>query len=113
MSATFIDRVAELADDLNGDGTALVSALRQHRLPRFHVSKTEELQQWLADEGYIDGLAKLSAEERCHLTLAAVTPSGDEEAADLNQLLAWLEETHDTESQVKPRSHWRTTRVPR
>ncbi len=97
VSTRFIDRMAELADEMQGDGTALIDALRQHRLPRFHLSKTEELEQWLTEEGYIDEQAKLSAEERCRLTLAAVTPPDDEEAAEVNQLLAWLEGTHGSE----------------
>ena len=98
VSETFIDRTAELADELQGDGTALINALRQHRLPGFRTTKASELEQWLANEGYIDEQAQLSAEERGRLTLAAVTPSSDEEAADVNQLLAWLEGTQDPES---------------
>ena len=97
VSTRFIDGMSELADKLQGDGAALIDALRQHRLPRFQSSKTEELEQWLTDEGYIDEQAKLYAEERCRLTLAAVTPPGGEDAADINQLLAWLEGTHDPE----------------
>lgn len=98
VSETFIDRAAELADELQGDGTALINALRQHRLPGFRTTKASELEQWLANEGYIDEQAQLSAEERCRLTLAVVTPSSDEEAADVNQLLAWLEGTQYPES---------------
>ena len=98
VSETFIDRIAELADELQGDGTALIHALRQHRLPGFRTIKARELEQWLANEGYIDEQAQLSAEERCRLTLAVVTPSSDEEAADVNQLLAWLEGTQYPES---------------
>ena len=98
VSARFIDRAAELADELQGDGTALIKALRHHRLPRFQVSKTEELEQWLGDEGYTDTLIRLEADERRRLTLAAVAPSSESDAADVNQLLAWLEGTHGSES---------------
>ena len=91
VSARFIDRAAELADELQGDGVALIKALRQHRLPRFHASKTEELEQWLADEGYTDDQDRLDTGERRRLTLAAVAPSGKNGAIDLGQLLDWLE----------------------
>ena len=91
VSNTFIDRAAELAEELQGDGTALINALRQHRLPRFHVSKTEELEKWLTDEGYTDTHNQLPPDERRRQTLAATTPSLEEEATDANQLVTWLE----------------------
>ena len=91
VSDTFIDRVAELADELQGDGTALIEALRQHRLPRFHASKTDELEHWLADEGYTDSQNRLPPDERRRSTLAAVAPSSEDGAAHVNQLLDWLE----------------------
>ena len=91
VSETFIDRIAELTDELQGDGTALINALRQHRLPGFRTTKASELEQWLANEGYIDEQAQLSAEERRRMTLAVVKPTGEANANDVNQLLAWLE----------------------
>ena len=97
VSDRFIDRLAELAEDLNGDGTALVNALRQHRLPRFQASKTEELEQWLADEGYTDELDQLPPDERSRLTLATAAPQGETEAADVNQLVNWLEASSEIE----------------
>ncbi len=91
VSDTFINRTAELADELKGDGQALINALRQHRLPRFHTSKTDELEQWLADEGYTDNQSRLPADERRRVTLAAVAPPTDEDATEVNQLVNWLE----------------------
>lgn len=91
VSARFITQTAELADELQGDGTALINALRQHRLPRFHASKTDELEQWLADAGHTDKQSRLSAEERRRLTLATVVPQGEAGAIGINQLVNWLE----------------------
>ena len=98
VSDTFIDRTDELADELRGDGTALIKALRQGRLPRFHTTKTDELEQWLADEGYTDKQSKLSAEERRRLTLAIVAPRGEAGATDINQLVNWLEAAEPSDS---------------
>ena len=97
VSATFIDRTAELADELQGDGSALIDGLRHHRLPHFYASKTDELEQWLADEGYTDDQDRLPPDERRRLTLAAVAPPSPQDAADLNQLVNWLEGSGERE----------------
>ena len=91
ITDNFIDGVAELADELQGDGTALIDALRQRRLSGFRKSKADEFEQWLADEGYTDNQERLSPEARRRLTLAAVAPQGEESAADVDQLVNSLE----------------------
>ena len=91
VSDIFINRAAGLADELQGDGIALINALRQGRLPRFHTTKTDELEQWLADESYTDIQNRLPSDERRRLTLATVSPRGEDHAADVNQLVNWLE----------------------
>ena len=91
VSDRFIHQTAELADELQGDGIALINALRQGRLKRFRTTTTEELEQWLADEGYTDNESILSADERCRRTLVAVAPPSEDDAADVNQLVTWLE----------------------
>ncbi|MDE0270016.1 MAG: hypothetical protein OXP11_02305 [Gammaproteobacteria bacterium] len=91
VSDKFIDQTAELADELQGDGIALINALRQGRLKRFRTTTTDELEQWLADEGYTDNESILSAHERCRQTLVAVAPPSEDDAADVNQFVSWLE----------------------
>ncbi|MCY4342445.1 MAG: AAA family ATPase [Gammaproteobacteria bacterium] len=91
ITDNFIDGAAELADELQGDGAALIDALRQRRLSGFRKSKADEFEQWLADEGYTDNQDRLSPEARRRLTLAAVAPQGEESAADVNQLVDSLE----------------------
>jgi len=91
VADTCIDRAAELAEEKQGDGAALIKALREGRLPRFHAAKADELEQWLADEGYTDQQDRLSADERRRLTLATAAPPSEEEVASVNRLLDWLE----------------------
>ena len=91
ITDNFIDGAAELADELQGDGAALIDALRQRRLSGFRKSKADEFEQWLADEGYTDNQDRLPPEARRRLTLAAVAPQGEESAADVNQLVDSLE----------------------
>ncbi|MCG5548332.1 AAA family ATPase [Halorhodospira halochloris] len=89
VSATFIDRVAELCDGLSGDGEALIEALRNGEVRRFQSSKIDELAQWLEDEGYIDPATPLDAEarERQVVQDAAMIASVDE----IRRVVAWLE----------------------
>lgn len=54
VTATFIDDVADLAADLDGDGEALVAALEDGEVDRFRTSKAADLETYLADRGYID-----------------------------------------------------------
>ena len=91
VSPDFINRVAELAERLRGDGVALVGALRARTLPRFRTSKVEDLQQWLADKDYTDDRERLAADERRRLTLQRVAPATEAAARDVNQVIDWLE----------------------
>ena len=100
VTDNFIDGTAELADKLQGDGTALIGALRQRRLSGFRKSKANELEQWLADEGYTDDQDRLPPGERMRLTLAVAGPSSEKEAADLSQLVDWLEAARESSSVV-------------
>jgi len=91
VSATFIDRVTELAARTGGDGEALVQALRAGEVDHFRSRKIEELEQWLADEGYIDGQERLNDADRRRLTLQRATPGMAADAADVNRVVSWLE----------------------
>ena len=91
VSAIFIDRVVDLAAQVQGDGAALVQALRDGEMDRFRSRKIDELEQWLADEGYTDDRDRLNDEERRRLTLQRVAPVTAAEAADVNRVVSWLE----------------------
>ncbi len=91
VSATFIDRVADLAGRVQGDGESLVQALRVGEIERFRRSRIDELEQWLAVEGFTDDQERLSDEDRRRLTLQRLAPGSATEASDVNLMVSWLE----------------------
>ena len=91
VSGTFIDRAADLAGALGGDAAAFLQALREGRLSRFHASKIDKLDRWLADAGYTDDRPRLNAAERARKTLQEAAPANQAEADDIGHLLAGLE----------------------
>ena len=91
VSATYIDRAADLAARVGGDGEALVRALRAGELGRFRTRKIDELERWLADEGYTDDQERLTGEDRRRLTLQRIVAAADADAADVNRVVSWLE----------------------
>ena len=91
ISATFIDRVADLAVHVRGDAEALLQALREGKVDRFRTRKIDELEQWLAEEGYTDDQERLSGDDRRRLTLQRAAPETAADAADVNRVVSWLE----------------------
>ena len=91
ISITFIDRVAELAVQVRGDAEALVRALRAGEVDRFRSRKLHELEQWLAEEGYVDDQDRLTDEDRRRLTLQRVVPGTEVDAGDVTRVVSWLE----------------------
>ena len=91
VSGVFLDPVADLAKELAGDGKALVLALRDRRVRGFHVRKTDKLEKWLADKGYVDDAATLEPGERRRMTLLRVVPPAPADAEDVNRVVDWLE----------------------
>ena len=91
ISARFVDEVAELAARARGNGEALVVALRAGEIDRFRSRKSDELEQWLADAGYIDDQERLNDADRRRLTLQRTAPETAADAADGNRVVSWLE----------------------
>ena len=54
ISTTFIDEVNSKLTELNGDPAKLIAALKNGEVNKFRTNKSEELEQYLRDEGYID-----------------------------------------------------------
>ena len=96
ISTTFIDRVADLAARLQGDGEALVQALRAGEVDRFQSRKIDELERWLAEEGYTDDQERLTGEDRRRVTLQRAAPATDVDAGDVNRVVSWLEASDAT-----------------
>ena len=91
VTAVFIDRVTGLAERVQGDGEALVRALRAGEMEYFRSAKVDEFEQWLMDEGYIDIRERLGSEERRRLALQGAAPETPDDAADTGCVLGWLE----------------------
>ncbi len=88
VSDTMFDRVCDLCERVDGDARALIAALEDRQVERFHAAKTEELRDWLRENGYMAEAEPLSAAE-LRLALSAdaarVAPSLD--PADIDALL--------------------------
>ena len=91
VSGVFLDDAADLAKELEGDGKALVLALRDRRVKGFFASKTDELENWLADKGYVDDSATIEPDERRRLTLQRVVPPTPADVEDVNRVVDWME----------------------
>lgn len=80
VSGTFLDRVSELADELGGDPLALLRALAEGQVPRFQSAKRQELNDWLAEHGYLPDRPPLTTHQirdRVFAALAATPPAPD------------------------------------
>ncbi|MFW5982308.1 MAG: AAA family ATPase [Candidatus Brocadiia bacterium] len=62
VSSKFIDEVSELAEELGGDGQALIDALRDGEVKGFLTKKKEELEDFLTARGCIDPADPLPGE---------------------------------------------------
>ena len=91
VSAVFIDRAAELAKRVEGDGEAFLQALRDGELGHFRLSKMEELERELIDVGCIDPRPRLDGEERRRLNLQRSASQSRVDAGDINRVVGWLE----------------------
>ena len=91
VSGKFIDRVTDLAGKVDGDGKALVQALRAGQVSRFHTSKIDDLERWLAEQGYTEQEEILSQEARRRITLQQTASDAGANVADVSKVINWLE----------------------
>ena len=91
VSTNFIDAASDLAHELDGDGRALIEALRKGLVKGFRSGKTDELESWLAVEGFTDESPILAAEDRRRLVLQLVVPDMDAVAEDIDEVVGWFE----------------------
>ena len=69
--------------------------MRAGKLKHFRKNKIAELEQWLADQGYVDDAAILEPDERRRLALQRVVPPTNTDADDVNRVVDWMESTVD------------------
>lgn len=91
VSSKFIDAASDLVHRLEGDGRAFIEALSKGMLRGFRTGKTEELENWLAGEGFTDESPILTAQDRRRLTLQLSAPDAEANVKDINDVLGWLE----------------------
>ncbi len=54
VSGNFLDEVTELANSLNGEAKRVIDALRDSQVKGFRTTKTNELETYLEEHGYIE-----------------------------------------------------------
>lgn len=86
ITPTFFEAVSDLNRTLDGDGPALIEALRNGRVKRFQTAKIDQLEDFLAHRGILAADRELSTAER----LTALIDAGDLDAAQARDLDAWL-----------------------
>ncbi len=104
VSSIFIDATAELAKELEGDGRALIEALRTGGLRGFRSGKTNELESWLMERGFLDKQPILAADDRHRLTVRQLAPAMNADLDDINTVIGWFEggsDSHVHTSQIK------------
>ena len=99
VTENFVDEVADLAKELNGDGKELVEALRAGEVSRFRRNKADELETYLTESGHIDPVNPLEpAEVRVRVVNRLVAEGVSESAAKqrATQLMSRLDEGVET-----------------
>jgi hypothetical protein len=95
VTENFVDEVADLAKELNGDGEELVEALRAGEVSRFRRNKADELETYLTESGHIDPVDPLEpAEVRVRVVNRLVAEGVSESTAKqrATQLMSRLDE---------------------
>jgi len=83
ITDTFMPRVLDLLEEVDGHPQALIEGLREGRVSRFRSDTTEALEQWLSDNRYLAGRPEdtsITAAE-----LSSRTGLSPEEAAELRE----------------------------
>lgn len=97
VSDTFIDRVTQLADRVDGDATALLEGLDRGEVKGFRGDKRNELAQYLSENGYLDQRETMTADQIREQVRSCVF-------ADLEQGLLTPEQFEHLFAAVVPRS---------
>ena len=99
LTDKMLERVAALADEVGGDGGALVEGLDNKRVANFQSAKRQELREWLSERGHLDDRPQLTRSELARTVFEALsrTPSAQAEKEpeatleEATQLAAWLD----------------------
>ncbi|RFF28487.1 MULTISPECIES: AAA family ATPase [unclassified Wenzhouxiangella] len=83
ITDTFMPRVLDLLEEVDGHPQALIEGLRQGRVSRFRTDTTDSLEQWLSDNRYL--ASRSEAPSITAAELASRTGLSPEEAAELRE----------------------------
>jgi DNA repair exonuclease SbcCD ATPase subunit len=92
VSDTFLERVAALANELGGDGDALIAALEARRVANFRTEARRDLAAYLGEHGYRSDDEPSSPAARARACEAALAQDAATGAVDGATLARWLEE---------------------
>ena len=87
VTGRFIDEVAALAAEAQGDPAALLERLGA--ISGWGAKKTARLREWLEERGYLDPRPSLDAPGREARVLGTIREGTD--PADIRETLRWLE----------------------
>lgn len=91
-----------LSQEINGDAQAMLDALREGSLKRFHSSKIDKLALWLKEKGFLDDRPMLSTDERRQAVLREYDLEEGRTLDDINQCIDWLEAGLAQDSTIAP-----------
>ena len=94
ITTVFIDRLAELAGEVDGDPRRLLHAIDTGAVPRFRGRNRQRLEEWFRENAYLDDVEPLDTsglERRVAMALTAhgaPPESGLDQAAELARSMA-------------------------
>ncbi len=86
ISTPFMERVTELAREVEGDPRALIDGLRDGKVARFRSDTTDQLEQWFMQHGFFN--AELDRERATAVSIAERTGL---EPDEVTRLRDWIE----------------------
>lgn len=89
VSDAFLDRVAELAERVDGSAEALLVGLRDGEVHRFRSANIDQLREWLEEMGFLDSRPPLDLVGRRTAVLGSTADPDGRAQADL--VIDWLE----------------------
>lgn len=92
VSDRFLERVAVLANELDGDGASLIAALEGKRVANFRTEARRDLAAYLDEHGYLGEREPSSAAQRALASEAVVAPEAAIAGVDGATLARWLDE---------------------
>jgi len=91
VTDSFIDEVAALAEDCDGDAVAIIESLRAGDVKRFRVNKMDTLEVYFEREGFIDTDTPLTEERMRARILAAASENIEQDVLEPGELWDVLE----------------------